>query len=187
MMPLQGSPRPRGRRPRGLIWTALGGCGLAWEGAVMMPLQFTINFVHLPGKENIVADTLSRLPTLPPAYTNPPPPLPINATLPISLFPMPLSYLDMAKAQSTCPSIPSLLQQSSLNITTVPLSPELSILGDVSIPIFRPLVPISFQKQGFEHVNSLGHPGIQATRRLLSSRFVWSHMAADIAIWTCQS
>jgi hypothetical protein len=57
---------------------------------------------------------------------------------------------------------------------------------DVSIPIFRPSVPISFQKQVFEHVHSLGHPGIQATRRLLSSRFVWSHMAADIAIWTCQ-
>jgi hypothetical protein len=29
MMPLQGSPRPRGRRPRGLIWTALSGCGRA--------------------------------------------------------------------------------------------------------------------------------------------------------------
>jgi hypothetical protein len=29
MMPLQGSPRPRGRRPRGLIWMVLGGCGWA--------------------------------------------------------------------------------------------------------------------------------------------------------------
>jgi hypothetical protein len=29
MMPLQGSPPPRGRRPRGLIWMALGGCGRA--------------------------------------------------------------------------------------------------------------------------------------------------------------
>jgi hypothetical protein len=42
--------------------------------------EFTTNFVHLPGKENIVADCLSRPPTLPPAYTTPPPPLPINAT-----------------------------------------------------------------------------------------------------------
>jgi hypothetical protein len=29
--------------------------------------EFTTNFVHLPGKENIVADRLSRPPTSPPA------------------------------------------------------------------------------------------------------------------------
>ncbi len=111
---------------------------------------------------------------------------PCHPPMPVTLFPMPFSYLDMAKAQATCPSIPSLLNQSSLNITTVPLSPELSLLGDVSTPIFCPLIPLSFQKQVFEHVHSLGHPGIRATRRLLSSRFVWSHMAANIAIWTRQ-
>ncbi len=82
--------------------------------------KFTTNFVHLPGKENIVADVLSRPPTLPPSYDTPPPPLPINTTAPITLFPMPLSYLEIAKAQSTCPSIPSLLKNSSLNITSIP-------------------------------------------------------------------
>jgi hypothetical protein len=124
--------------------------------------EFTTNFVHLSVKENIVADTLSRLLTSPPTYSAPPPPLPVNATLPISIFPIPLSYLDMAKAQSTCPSIPPLLQQSSLNITTVPLSPDLSLLGDVSTPTFHPLVPLPFLKQIFEHVQSLDHLGIRA-------------------------
>jgi hypothetical protein len=71
-----------------------------------------------------------------------------------------------------------------MNITSFPISPELALLGDVSTPIFRPLIPLSFQKPVFDHVHSLGHPGIRATRRLLSSRFVWSHMSADIAIWT---
>ncbi len=45
--------------------------------------EFTTNFVHLLGKENIVADVLSHPPTLPPSYTTPPPPLPVNATGPI--------------------------------------------------------------------------------------------------------
>jgi hypothetical protein len=73
-----------------------------------------------------------------------------------------------------------------LTITSIPISPDLTLLGDVSTPIFRPLIPLPFQKPVFDHVHSLGHPGIRATSRLLSSRFVWSHMSADIAIWSRQ-
>ncbi len=102
--------------------------------------------MHLPGKENIVAVCLSRPPTLPPTYTTPPPALPVNATAPVSLFPLPLSYIAIAKAQATCPSIPALVNNSSLTITSIPISPDLQLLGDVSTPIFRPLVPLSFQK-----------------------------------------
>jgi hypothetical protein len=69
--------------------------------------EFTTNFVHLPGKENIVADVLSRPPTLPPSYATPPPPLPINATAPVTLFPLPLSYLAIAKAQPSPLALPS--------------------------------------------------------------------------------
>jgi hypothetical protein len=101
-------------------------------------------------------------------------------------FPCHSPILTWPKPNPPVHPIPSLLQNCSLNITSVPLSPDLSLLGDVSTPIFHPLVPLSFQKQVFEHAHSLGHPGIGATRRLLSSRFVWSHMAADIAIWTRQ-
>jgi hypothetical protein len=43
------------------------------------------------------------------------------------------SYLDMAKAQSTCPSIPPLLQQSSLNITSVLLPENLRTCFEPSV------------------------------------------------------
>jgi hypothetical protein len=90
----------------------------------------------------------------------------------------------MATAQQTDPSILALQKSPSLNITSIPIAKSLSLLGDVSTNIFRPLVPSSFQKAIFEHMHSLGHPGIKATRRLISSRFVWSHMATDINQWT---
>ena len=59
------------------------------------------------------------------------------------------------------------------------------LLGDVSTPIFRPLVPQSLRHVLFQHVHGLAHPGTWATRRLLSSRYVWPHLAKDVSLW-CQ-
>ena len=80
-------------------------------------------------------------------YATPPPPLPINATAPVTLFPLPLSYLTIAKAQATCPSIPALLNNSSLTITSIPISPDLKLLGDVSTPFFALLFLCPFKNQ----------------------------------------
>jgi RNase H-like domain found in reverse transcriptase/Reverse transcriptase (RNA-dependent DNA polymerase)/Integrase zinc binding domain/Integrase core domain len=137
--------------------------------------EFTTTFVHLPGHQNLVADTLSR-PTIAQISVSP--------TAPPSLFSLPLSYAEMAKEQQTDPSIHSLKHSSSLKITSIPLLNNLSLLADTSTNTIRPLVPKSFQKQIFLHLHSLGHPGIKATRRLISSRFVWAHMATDINQWT---
>ena len=35
----------------------------------------------------------------------------------------------------------------------------------------------------FQAVHTLAHPGIRASRRLISSRFVWKGMAADVGCW----
>jgi cleavage and polyadenylation specificity factor subunit 1 len=137
--------------------------------------EFNASFQHLPGHKNVVADALSR-----PTISQ----ISVASTATPSLLPLPLSYIDMATAQQTDPSILALQKSPSLNITSIPIAKSLSLLGDVSTNIFRPLVPSSFQKAIFEHMHSLGHPGIKATRRLISSRFVWSHMATDINQWT---
>jgi cleavage and polyadenylation specificity factor subunit 1 len=136
--------------------------------------EFNAIFSHLPGQHNLVADALSR-PTISPI---------LSPATPPSLFPIPLSYTDMANAQQTDESLQSLHTSHSLNITSIPLSPKQSILVDISTPTIRPLVPHSFRKQIFLHFHSLGHPGIRATRRLISSRFVWPHMASDLNQWS---
>ena len=59
------------------------------------------------------------------------------------------------------------------------------IHGDTSTGVFRPYVPVELRPQIFQHVHGLAHPGSRATRRLISARYVWSHLARDVTAW-CQ-
>ncbi len=141
--------------------------------------EFTTTFSHLPGPKNVVADALSRPSSSPPQCAS-------ISTTPVTLFPLPLSYSDIAQEQQKCPSIPPLQTLPSLHISSIPLSPTLHLLGDISTSTFHPLIPLTFRQKIFQHVHSLGHPGIRATRRLLTSRFLWDGMAQDINLWARQ-
>ena len=44
----------------------------------------------------------------------------------------------------------------------------------------RPLVPESFRRQVFDVVHNLSHPGIRGSQKLISERFVWPRMKADV-------
>jgi Integrase zinc binding domain len=57
------------------------------------------------------------------------------------------------------------------------------VLVDVSSGVMRPLVPAQFRRAVFAAVHNLSHPGIRATKRLISSRYLWPNLAADIASW----
>jgi transposase InsO family protein len=59
----------------------------------------------------------------------------------------------------------------------------LSILVDTSSGVFRPLVPSSFRRPIFDAIHGLAHPGIRASKRLISSRFIWPGLASQVAAW----
>ena len=59
------------------------------------------------------------------------------------------------------------------------------LLCDFSTGAPRPLLPLLFRYPAFAAAHTLSHPGIQATKRLMSARWVWAGMAADIARWCC--
>ncbi len=60
---------------------------------------------------------------------------------------------------------------------------DLDLIDDSSMGIFHPLVPRDLRRQVFEHLHGAAHPGRRATRRLISSRYVWKSLSTDVTAW----
>ena len=54
---------------------------------------------------------------------------------------------------------------------------------DVSNGPARPFVPFSWRRRVFDSLHALGHPGIEQTRKIIASKFVWPSMTADVTRW----
>ena len=92
-----------------------------------------------------------------------------------------LDWAGIAAHQKTCPATlkawDSSLQLEERHVNGVPL------LCDVSRGHVRPLIPVEDRQSVFWAVHNLAHPGIRASRRLMSNRFVWRGMSSDINSW----
>uniref|UniRef100_A0A5S6QQZ7 RNA-directed DNA polymerase n=1 Tax=Trichuris muris TaxID=70415 RepID=A0A5S6QQZ7_TRIMR len=131
--------------------------------------EFSTNIRHIEGDNNVVSDCLSRPPQVVSAITDD-----------IGLA----DYKEFAEEQQKSADISDFAANRSLTIerrrvpgTSVPL------LVDVSTGSDRPLVPHSLKRSVFERIHNLHHPGVRATKRLLTERFVWQGMSSDIALW----
>ena len=133
--------------------------------------QFTSTIRHVHGMENVVADALSRIET--------------NALL--SGQPPKVDFMAIASAQVTDPLIRSLQSspKSSLVVEAVPLtdSPH-PLYCDTSTGAQRPIVPQPWRRTVFNSLHNLSHPGIRATQKLITSRFVWPGINSDVRRWT---
>ena len=133
--------------------------------------QFTSTIRHIHGPDNVVADALSRIET--------------NALL--DKQPPVLDFAAMAKAQAGDPQIRSLQSapSSPLVVEPVPLPHSADpLFCDVSTGSQRPLVPLQWRRTVFDSLHNLSHPGIRATQKLVTSRFVWPGINADVRRWT---
>lgn len=133
--------------------------------------QFTTDIRHVSGRENVVADALSRIQE-------------ISA----------IDYKQLHLAQQNDDELTRLLSSdTNLNLKQyqIPNSNNL-IYCDTSTNKIRPFIPLQLRKTVFDTIHGLSHPGAKATRKLVSSRFVWPSMNRDINQWTkncqpCQS
>jgi hypothetical protein len=88
--------------------------------------------------------------------------------------------LQLAEAQASCTETQTAAASTSLQIKLFQVGGK-DLICDVTLSSPRPLVPVSFRRAVFDHIHSIAHPGIRATKRMISARYVWRGIAADIA------
>ena len=131
--------------------------------------QFTTDIRFLQGSSNLAADALSRVE--------------VDAlNTPLDSISS-IDYTAMARAQQDDPTLAD-PAGSSLQLRPVPLPTEdVTLLCDMSTGTPRPYVPQPFRRAVFDILHSLSHPGIRATQRLVTARFVWPGVNADVRRW----
>ena len=136
--------------------------------------EYTTDIQHIKGKDNPVADSLSR------------------ATM--HSVQLGIDYSAMATDQAKDPEVQSYKTiRSNLALQDIPIgSHGVTLLCDTSTGQTRPVVPATWRRQVFDLVHGLSHPSIRATRKLIASKFVWKSMQKQIGDWVktcvpCQS
>lgn len=129
--------------------------------------EFTTDIRHVKGGDNEVADALSRNP--------------VNAITPI----LPVDFPALAAAQREDDELKHLLTATTaLNLEWIPVpGSEDKVCCDTSVSRTRPFVPASLRRHVFESLHRLSHPGIRATQRLVTARFVWPGVNRDVRRW----
>lgn len=131
--------------------------------------QYCTNIQHISGRDNIVADTLSR-------------------TIEQIDTPSPISYEEIAKYQHNDAELSQLKRNARLQFDKVKLpGSSTTIVCDTSTGKTRPYLPLRFRKQVFDVIHGLSHPGTRATRKMITQKYIWANMNKDINSWckTC--
>lgn len=125
--------------------------------------QFSTDIRHVSGKDNVVADALSRIEG-------------VTALL---------DYGKLADDQRNSAELQALkTSKHNLQLKLVQLpNTEARILCDVSTSTARPFITEPFRKAAFDAVHNLAHPGIKATVKLMTQRYVWPSIKADGRAW----
>ncbi len=128
--------------------------------------EFNVQLLYLPGLKNVVADFLSY------------PLLESTETVAAMAAADPMDFKEMATKQSSCAETQRLLGGTSLKLA------QRQCFYWRFHRRFRPIVPLKFRKDIFAHFYNVTYPGRLASRRIISSWFVWCGLSSEIIAWT---
>lgn len=126
--------------------------------------QFTTDIQHISGKENVVADTLSRVESIQEA----------------------INYEELAESQKDDVEVQEILKsKASLKLEEIPIpGTKITLFCDTEAAIPRPFVTQPYRKKVYESLHGLSHPGVKATTKLIMQRFVWPGIQKDCRKWS---
>lgn len=132
--------------------------------------QITTDIRYVAGKDNIIADMLSRIEAIECGQIN---------------------FENLAELQASDSELKQIMSDeatkhnSSLQLKWIALpNSSASIICDVSTRFVRPFIVKELRRQAFDSIHQLSHPGRNASIKMISERFVWPSMKTDIAEWT---
>ena len=92
-----------------------------------------------------------------------------------------LDASSLSRFQIACSSVQEMKLNPSLSVIVHPLSSG-EVLCDISTVLFAPWFLFNYCLISF--IYGVSHPGVRASRKLISSRFVWPGMSRDVGLWT---
>lgn len=125
--------------------------------------QFTTSIKHIAGIENTTADTLSRIASI---ETNT------------------IDYQQIADAQTTCPELKKLLDESntSMQLKSIEIpNSSTTLYCDISTNNARPFIPSTHRRNVINKIHGIAHNGARSTTKMIKQRFVWPHMGSEIS------
>ena len=91
-----------------------------------------------------------------------------------------ISMDKFAKAQKTCLDVKKLINSSSLTCSSRHLPSGLTLHTKMSTGKPRIIVPAKLSERVIQQLHKLHHPGVQATKRLMSSNYIWRRVADNM-------
>ena len=128
--------------------------------------QFSTKIEYLPGIENEVADSLSRVDAL--------------------SLPTEFNLLELAQAQASNDEIKSLSvdPNCSLNVRRIFWGPSrTAVYCDLWGEDLRPIIPSSLRRRVFKLFHEPAHPSARITERVIRKRYVWPSMRRNVSDW----
>lgn len=130
--------------------------------------QFTSDLQHVRGRDNVVADALSRLEDASIGTVEP-------------------NIQTLAAAQEDNEELNATKAGGSNSVKMEKIimpGTNTSVWCEISTGRMRPFVPVMYRRSIFNQLHNIAHNGIRGSRKLVAQRFFWPAMNKDIGIWS---